>query len=301
MGSKDGVLIDNETAAAPEAAEYVDVGIDSDSDGNTWGEFVDTFVETDELSEDSDEDLSAVIVKDEEEVIPPAVDEEVVAPIVEEVNETGVDDEESLDIPAPVVDSTTIPQSQAVAEEALAANREQYRNMLVEHYQMTEEERERFEINPTEELPKFAAVLHMRVLETVMASVQGMLPQAVQGLTQQKSVAERNEAQFFDAWPELKGHDKLIAQRASEFRKQNPQATIEDAVKMVGFQTLLSLGISPEKAAARLTKGFKAPKEQVAAKPPKPHTPAAANRQGGKQRTEVAPSQSVWQEMIEAD
>lgn len=286
---------ENTNPVGNEPTEFVDTGISSDASGDEWGEFLDGFIDDESVDTPRSADVVDEVVEGLTEK--PSGDE-VPAPVVETPTETPeptpadtvevVTDELQIPAPAEVTPPSAVDHTQ---------QREQYRQQLIAGYKLSEEDAEAFDLNPAEALPKFAAELHLRVLENVMATVQNVLPNQMSTIIAQQTTAKQNEDEFFAQWPELKGHNALIGQKATEFRQKNPQASKEDAIRMVGFNTLISLGVDPVQAAERLRKGINPPAAQ-SAPTPKPHVPTASVRTGGVQRTQP-PADNIWQEMLE--
>ncbi len=285
-----------------ESTEFVDKGISSGASGDEWGEFLDGFI--DDFADDTPAEIVDEVIegltdipKSGEEDIPPVVETPTPGaednPPADKPEDGAQDDEVTLEIPPPATPEVTPPNGDT------AQYREQYKQQLTQAYALSPEQAEEFEINPAEALPKFAAELHLKVLENVMATVQNTLPNTMQTLLTQTETARRNETDFFDKWPELQGHQTLIGQKAAEYRKANPQASKEDAIKMVGFNTLLALGVDPVQAAERLRKGFVQPVDAPNPGIGKPHIPAASVRQGSPGRSQPQPAETIWQEMLE--
>jgi hypothetical protein len=276
-------------------AEFVDKGVSMEATPEEWGDFLDSFI--DESDRVTDPEVMAQLDEEEEiEEIPPKEEPPKVEPPKEEEPPKAseiVGDEGDLGIPAPPAVEAQTPSSPPELEKA----RESFRNQLIEKYALSKEDAEEMEISPSLAFPKIAAKLHIQILEQVMDSVHRTLPNAVQQTSTQVDVARKNEEEFYRAWPELKGHDKEIAKQATEFRQKFPQASLEEAVKRVGFNTLLALGVDPLKAANRLTRVGAPAKPVVPQKPVKPHVPVAPGRRGPVR--EKGGDKTIWQELID--
>ena len=123
-----------------------------------------------------------------------------------------------------------------------------YMGQLANLYTFDEETALKLQTEPEKVLPVLAAKLHMDVMKTVLAQVNGMLPQVMQ---QQTQVVERNsKAQelFFGQWPELKGYEKQVLEVGRMFRQINPQANTQEAVQKIGETTLAALGLQRAQA-----------------------------------------------------
>jgi len=282
-----------------------------------WGNLVDEF--DDNLS--TGEDDSSEVTDDLEET---ASDDDETPPEGDEAgseDDDFDDDEEGADDDEPTEESedddTTdteevknlleIPESDESIEEEpttvvpptpeeVNAQREQYQSQLREAYAISEEDLERFEDNPGEVLPEFAANLHMKIVESTMNQISQMLPNAVQQITIGYSTIQQSEDAFFDAWPELTEHASLVTTVAEQYRTLNPDASAEDAISAVGMNALLQLGVSPQDLANRMAGNVQ---EEVTPEPePKPHVPVGVGRTSSRGE-ETPPTQTLWSEMIE--
>lgn len=293
----------------------------SEETPEAWGDLVDQFDDTSDEDATNDEETTTEESEETEAEIdsetPPTGDEaeqeigaektkeeaEVEKPIGESEEDDTTSGEEAeeglLEVPPPEESSEEeTPPPTETDETDFDAQRAEFHGKLTEMYAVSEADLERFDENPGDVLPEFAANLHMKIMENVVSQVQQMLPDAISQISTSKETAQGYEDAFFTEWPELKGHDETITAVATQYRNMNPQASMEEAVKAVGINTLYKLGVSPEKVAARLAL---VPNETPPANEPEPnpepHVPAGAGRISSRGE-EAPPSPTLWDEMI---
>lgn len=296
-------FIDDESSVAE-----IDTSIAED-DGEAWSSLIEEFEsaaskESEVPSDDevdppqgepteTDESLVVDIPVEEGEVVDPS------KPAPSEDTPPADEESDDLNLPEPVVPVAEAPQ--AVTAEQLALQRQQFKEQVKKTYAMSEEMAQRFEENPTEVLAEFAADTHLRIMESVLSVVKANISQVVKEATHVDQTSAAREVEFFNAWPELKGHNAVIARVAKTFREQNPAASKEDAILAVGYNTLVSLGVDPVKAAKRLTR-FQAIQEAPAAVeesveviPPHKPKPGGTNSK----RSSAPPAPTLWSEFID--
>lgn len=132
--------------------------------------------------------------------------------------------------PAQQAQSPT-PEQQRAQQDAA---RETWRTGLVNNYALSEDEAALFVSDPGRALPQLAANLHMRVMDNMAEYMRQVLPDMMEQQTRQSTALAEGRTAFFDAWPELKGHEGLISQIGLSWRQLNPSATREQFIEQVG-------------------------------------------------------------------
>jgi len=159
-------------------------------------------------------------------------------PTEPEVQPAAAAPEPQPEVPAPVLP----PPGQPMTAEQVREAENAYAAQLVNLYQFDEDTALRLQTEPEKVLPALAAKLHLDVMKTVMAQVQGILPQAMER-TQQASRRETEaKDMFFGAWPELKGSEQQVMQIGAMFRQMNPDADPQTAVQRIGELAMVALG-----------------------------------------------------------
>jgi len=140
---------------------------------------------------------------------------------------------------------------------------EEAQKLLIDNvYGITEEETVAFEDNLQESLPKFAAKLHMTIMQAATQNVVKLLPEMISQIEAQKEVSRNTEESFFKAWPDLVEERETIAKIGAVYHQMYPDAKAEDFIKDVGAQVMVATG-----------KHIKAEAEEIVEKS-KPHVPA---------------------------
>lgn len=196
----------------------------------------------------------------------------------------------------PPVAAPVAPTVDVVAQTAVA--KQQFIAKMVEQYQMSDADAVAFEAAPAATMAKMAANLHVQVLENVMKNVNDQMPGMINRQTVATTTSQANEDAFLESWPELKDHQAKVAEVAQQYRALHPNSSRDEAIKSVGFNTLLALGVDPVKAANRLANGFQAPVTAPAEPAPKPHTPGGVGGTSSRGMQE-SPSPNIWSEMID--
>ena len=185
--------------------------------------------------------------------------------------------------PAPFVPEVpAAPPIDAVKWEA-----EQLKN-LEALYSLGDEEALAFATEPELVLPKLAAAMHLRITKSILASVQGLLPQMMQAQTITQTTEQAARQTFYSANPDLNKpeFETAVLQVGAMYRKVNPRASAEEASKKIGEMARLSLGLPQLNAPA--------PAAPVAQKP---FSPARGGSGGGV----PAAQPSVWEDLARRD
>lgn len=174
------------------------------------------------------------------------------------------------------------PEQRAQAEQQFVAQLEKL-------YQFTPETAALLQTEPEKVLPNLAARLHMDVYKTVMAQMQGMVPQMVAQLTDFNTRETQAKNLLFSKWPELKGHENEVMEVGRMFRKVNPKADAETAVQRIGELTMAALGLTRA-----------APQGGPATPPAAPQAPAYQPAGVG-HAASVPAQKNEWVELIESE
>jgi hypothetical protein len=102
------------------------------------------------------------------------------------------------------------------------------------------------------------------------------------------------QAEFYKAWPSLKGYDKQVLQVGALFRQLNPNATPQEAIERIGKVVHEALGIAIPAPGAAAPASPAVP--AAPAKPAAPFRPAG----GSGASPAPAPSGNEFEAMAEA-
>lgn len=138
----------------------------------------------------------------------------------------------------------TVPQEQQLTPEQKQQAEMAYVAQLERLYQFDEDTALKLQTEPEKVLPALAAKLHLDVMKTVLAQVQGMIPTVLEKQTVAAKREQEAESMFFTTWPELRGYDKQIMEVGRMYRQLNPNAPAEEAVKRIGEITMATLGMT---------------------------------------------------------
>lgn len=180
---------------------------------------------------------------------------------------------------------------------ALTANQEELVNVLASQvFNLSPQEVEALETNIVEAIPRLMARVAIMAQRSALTQMATIMPVAIQRQQHAMLQAGGAENNFYKAWPALnrQKHGNLVWSYASMFRRQFPQATLQDIVNHVGPMVM---------AAARIPMGTPAPDAPSAPRtngrtpPPSPFVPAGGGGPvpGGQQR-ELAPWEAMFAE-----
>jgi len=127
----------------------------------------------------------------------------------------------------------TVPQEQQLTPEQKQQAEMAYVAQLERLYQFDEDTALKLQTEPEKVLPALAAKLHLDVMKTVLAQVQGMIPTVLEKQTVAAKREQEAESMFFTTWPELRGYDKQIMEVGRMYRQLNPNAPAAEAVKRI--------------------------------------------------------------------
>lgn len=166
---------------------------------------------------------------------------------------------------------------------------------LTKDYGFDEDTASRLQTEPELVLPELAAQMHMKVMKQVVETVQRMMPGMVQPVLAQTNTEAKANELFYSANNDLnpkQHHDKVI-EAAKLYRKMNPKATPDEAVKGIGEIVRLTLGLKTQ------PKAKAAPAGKAKGAPHRP--PAAGGRGGAASASKAKPASTVWSELAEDD
>jgi hypothetical protein len=231
----------------------------SEDETNEWTEFAEEFdteeppegleIGDEEVGEEVTPEPEPAAVEPEPEVTPPA---EPTTPEPEVQEEPTPPVEEAA---APIAEEQVPPpeepqQSGPTAEE-LAQMRVQAQKQLEQAFELSKEDKEALEVDPgtaiPELVPKLGAQLYLDIHDSIMQSVQQLLPQAVNFTLAQERQRTEGEQVFFGKWPELRPHRDLVSRIGQSYMQMNPTANREDFLREVGAQAWVAARLPVEK------------------------------------------------------
>lgn len=170
--------------------------------------------------------------------------------------------------------------------------RTQQEGDLTKFYAMDDETAQALISEPEVVLPKLAARVHLEVTESVLRTVQSMVPGMIQQVQSSNKQEAAAEDVFYTANPDLRAVDRAkILQIGAMFRQVNPNANSEQAVTVIGNMVRTALGLT-------------APAVAVAAPAPlavqaQPYTPVRGGGSGAAPR--VAVQANPWADLLSDD
>lgn len=186
----------------------------------------------------------------------PVTAPEVVKPVTPAVPETPEKKPETLEVqkpPSEVIPKEALKPSvpeltpEQQAEEVNKVRNEQ-RQVLVQRYQISDEDAASFITAPNEVVPNMLAELHMSVLESSVQALAGLIPNMVsQVMERQKANTAANDA-FFKAWPKL-AKDEFqtpLLRMLSAYKISNPEVPQEQLIREVGAAAHLAFRLLPD-------------------------------------------------------
>jgi hypothetical protein len=216
-------------------------------DTNAFAEVAESF---DEFDENRFGDLASA-----EEV--PVESEVPVAPQVEQPQTSPAPVTEQVPVTPPVAPvetpQPTTPPEQPQAPQDTApefdpvAFQQKYAETLTKSYQLTDEEREQYNLDPATTLPALAANLHQRVMNEVLTVITAALPAQIQRYTQGEARERTAKEQFYSKWPELRNYEAQVLQAGQIYNKMAPpNATPEQRIEGIGRMVAAALNLPLE-------------------------------------------------------
>lgn len=147
----------------------------------------------------------------------------------------------------PTEQPPTQPALDPAAQQAdLAAKRAAFLAEVTKEYEnsLTPEDREAVGgEEPAKVFAKMAANLHLKVYESAVRTLFTQLPTAVLAFQGQQEAFRSAETKFFDAHPELRGHNETVGRIAKAYRQAYPDATMEQSIADIGAMSMQKLGL----------------------------------------------------------
>lgn len=179
--------------------------------------------------------------------------------------------------------------------------RQQYQETLQsKDYQLSQEEAVAFITEPETVIPRFAAQLHMRVMQDVgsairaaLSTVPNMMEQMV--TSQQQDQSARKE--FYGEWPGLESHHDAVLEVMQLVRQTTPNATKQQVVQMTGMLVASRLGVDP----STLRNGGAAPKQQQVVQRQSGSVPPQPAGLGSSRGPGAGQQPSVWEQLATLD
>lgn len=173
------------------------------------------------------------------------------------------------------------------------------------YYALGEDVDKRLEEEPRSVLSELAGRLHVEIYDSMMHTMQQMLPQFIQAQVKQMQNVDSFQSKFYSSWENLKGHEDTVEKVLQYARQINPNATEDQLIEDAGMMATvaLKLPIPQEKLKMRQTPQQPAapqqPTQKTEEEPNKAssgYSPAGAG--GGTPQT-PPPQGSVWEEFLE--
>jgi hypothetical protein len=124
--------------------------------------------------------------------------------------------------------------------------REAARKELEVRYSLSKEDADAMISEPETVIPRLMSQMYLDVYDNVLRSMQVFLPQMVQHVNSQDVVQQRDENDFYTAWPKLREHGVAVAQVGRTYRQLNPMATKEQFIQDVGLHASIALKVPVE-------------------------------------------------------
>lgn len=145
--------------------------------------------------------------------------------------------------PAPVAPPASPPAPQDKSYEVL---RQEAQQELQKRYALSKEDADAMISEPEVVVPKLMSRMYLDVYDNVMRSMQVYLPQMVQQLNSSTTAQQRDESDFYNAWPKLKERSNDVLEIGRRYRALNPTATKEQFIQDVGLHASIALKIPVE-------------------------------------------------------
>lgn len=199
------------------------------------------------------------------------------------------------------------PQQQPSAPTAAAPEDDpvQLRKMYQEtlqskDYALSQEDALAFVAEPETALPRFAAQLHMRVMQDVGSAIRAALstvPSMMQALVTEQTRDQEARKEFYGEWPGLEKHHETVLQVMQLVRNAQPNATKQQVITTTGTLIAMQLGVDPAQlrgSSAQPAQGTPPVQPQYSA-PPQPAGVGSARNVG------VGSPKSVWEQLATLD
>lgn len=164
------------------------------------------------------------------------------------------------------------PASDEEVRRQIAEARERIRKAIEERYVIPSEEESALLTSPGAVLPKLVSRLFLDVYDAVFANVVSQLPALVAPVIDRREQARRYREEFFRAWPQLNKpeYTETVERIARAYRQANPNAPPDKAIREIGAQAIVALGIDAKPSTGASSASFKPAATGSAASKPQP-------------------------------
>lgn len=143
-------------------------------------------------------------------------------------------------------------------------------------------------------VPKLMARTFVRAQASAMAQMERVIPAMVDRYMKVSKARDASEGKFYGRWPDIKKdqHGQIVDRLAATYRRENPQAPLEQMVEELGPLVMMVAKITPKVGAAPQQNGSGGRPLVAAGRqpPPPPFQPAV----GGPASPPQAPEASPW-------
>jgi hypothetical protein len=179
-----------------------------------------------------------------------------------------------------------MPQAPSPAEPARMA-RQLLENVesLADHmaataeFQLTEADLEAINTDVTTAIPKLLARQYVRSQAAALSQMERVVPAIIERYMRVTEARTKSEGRFYERWPSIQksAHGSVVDRLAQTYRRENPQATLDQMVEDLGPIVMMVARINPQaQQAAPQPNGRSGDPMSRAAKapPPSPFQPA---------------------------
>lgn len=119
--------------------------------------------------------------------------------------------------------------------------------ILEKLFSLTDEEAAALDEQPSKVLPKLAGSLMYDTMLSTYNAVLVAMPSVVNRIVAASNQAQKAEAQFFDAWPDLRSPaaKPVVSAAITAYRAAHPRATLEDVISKAGVMAMINAGFDP--------------------------------------------------------
>lgn len=225
---------------------------------------------------------------------PPAID-----PVVPEEGEEGG----QLPAAAPAAAAPAAKEEEGelpvqLTPEQIAEQREQYLSNVASTFELSEEDRVELVTAPEKVLPRLAAQVQLRTLESVAQLLPAVIESQVNQMVQRQTRVMEGVQAFFGEWPELQEHASDVAQALTVLKQTQPNLTREQLIEKAGAFVASSKGLTLVPKSKRQP----APKQPAGPQGKRPAPPPGAGGKGtGSGQPAPAKPTNVFQELMGDD
>lgn len=160
---------------------------------------------------------------------------------------------------------------------------------------------EEIQTNPEVAIPKLMARTHVNVIKATIGFMAQQLPVLIDGLLTARNTHTQLEDKFYATWPQIDRtkHAAQVAQFSQMFRMMNPKASTEDAIKAIGAQIVVALGLPVQGQPAQQQQRAPAQPNAAPFMPAAVSTPPAPTQQNTPRNIFEMYDQMIAQEELE--